>query len=288
MEKIAIFGVGITFHEYYFMLADMYEVCVIVDNDQNKWGKNFYGIECMNPIILYEYDVDKIIITSLKPTIIEEIKSQIKSMGLTCEDVILMNDIFSYLHYDKINESFTYEDNLGNKVIIEDDCYVNGLSISFLGSDNTLRIEKDVRISGVINCEFRGKKCNLNIGKGTTFGNALIQVSEGGSVCIGEDCMFADSVSIMQMAYHPIYDLSTGRRINTPKNIKIGNHVWIGRNVALLAGFHIGDGSIVGYGSISSSCFENNCIIAGNPSRVIRTGVTWGRPAVGYGEFDTI
>lgn len=85
----------------------------------------------MNPIILYEYDVDKIIITSLKPTIIEEIKSQIKSMGLTCEDVILMNDIFSYLHYDKINESFTYEDNLENKVIIEDDCYVNSLSISF-------------------------------------------------------------------------------------------------------------------------------------------------------------
>lgn len=41
MEKIAIFGVGITFQEYYFILADMYEVCVIVDNDQNKWGKTF-------------------------------------------------------------------------------------------------------------------------------------------------------------------------------------------------------------------------------------------------------
>ena len=52
-----------------------------------------------------------------------------------------------------------------------------------------------------------------------------------------------------------------------------------------MSGFSIGEGSIIGKGAISSSKFEENCIIAGNPAKVIRKNVTWGREAVGYEDY---
>lgn len=76
---------------------------------------------------------------------------------------------------------------------------------------------------------------------------------------------------------HFIFDAGTGNRINYRRKIKIDDHVWIGQNSILLSDFSIGEDSIIGAGSISSSSFPVKAVNAGNPARVVRKGVTWHR-----------
>lgn len=51
----------------------------------------------------------------------------------------------------------------------------------------------------------------------------------------------------------------------------IGDNVFIGMNSVILMGTHIGDNVIIGAGSVVSGNVPSNCVIAGNPARVIRT-----------------
>lgn len=50
----------------------------------------------------------------------------------------------------------------------------------------------------------------------------------------------------------------------------VGNDVWIGQNVTVLPGVHIGDGAIIGANSVVSKDVEPYTIAAGNPIRPIR------------------
>ena len=72
--------------------------------------------------------------------------------------------------------------------------------------------------------------------------------------------------------------MGTEHRINEPKDIVIGNHVWIGKRVQCLKGTVISDNSIVGAGSLVTKEFcESNVIVAGNVAKVIKKGVSWKR-----------
>jgi virginiamycin A acetyltransferase len=50
----------------------------------------------------------------------------------------------------------------------------------------------------------------------------------------------------------------------------VGNDVWIGQNVTVLPGVHIGDGAIIGLNSVVGSDVEPYTIVAGNPARLVR------------------
>ena len=51
---------------------------------------------------------------------------------------------------------------------------------------------------------------------------------------------------------------------------EIGNDVWIGTNVFLLAGVKIGDGAIIGAGAIVTHDVEPYAVVGGVPAKVIR------------------
>lgn len=53
----------------------------------------------------------------------------------------------------------------------------------------------------------------------------------------------------------------------------IGNDCVIGVRSIILPGVKIGDSSIVGAGSVVTKNVPDHCIVAGNPAKVIRTGV---------------
>ena len=59
-------------------------------------------------------------------------------------------------------------------------------------------------------------------------------------------------------------------RVGPPKSIEIGDNVWLGVNVVVLKGVHIGANTIIGAGSVVVSDIPANTIAAGNPCKVIK------------------
>jgi len=106
----------------------------------------------------------------------------------------------------------------------------------------------------------------------------MISAVEYSEITIGDDCMFASQNEIKTDDSHPIFDVRTGKRINMPKSIKIGNHVWLARRAVVLGGTSIGDGSVIGYNAIAKGKIPNNCIAVGTPTRVTKRDIALERP----------
>ena len=82
--------------------------------------------------------------------------------------------------------------------------------------------------------------------------------------------------------------------LNRPKDINIGDHVWLCRNVSVLKGVNIPDNCVAGLGSIITKAFDKtNSLIAGTPARIIESerykNIDWTRcPNRMFSECNTI
>jgi len=56
----------------------------------------------------------------------------------------------------------------------------------------------------------------------------------------------------------------------TERPVEIGADCWIGMGVCILPGARLGDGCVVGAGSVVTGELEPNCVAVGNPARAIR------------------
>lgn len=54
------------------------------------------------------------------------------------------------------------------------------------------------------------------------------------------------------------------------KTTTIGNDVWIGTNAILKAGINVGNGAVIGMGSVVTKDVPPYAIVAGNPAKIIR------------------
>lgn len=50
----------------------------------------------------------------------------------------------------------------------------------------------------------------------------------------------------------------------------VGDNVWIGNRAIVLPGVTIGDGAVVGAGSVVTRDVPARTVVAGNPARVVR------------------
>lgn len=55
-----------------------------------------------------------------------------------------------------------------------------------------------------------------------------------------------------------------------PKKIVIKNDVWLGSRVIVLPGVTIGEGSIIGTGTVLTKSVPPYSIVAGNPGKIVR------------------
>lgn len=65
------------------------------------------------------------------------------------------------------------------------------------------------------------------------------------------------------------HDMTRRMKLDT----RIGKNCFIGGRSIIMPGVQIGDSCIVGAGSVVTKSVPDNCIVAGNPARVLREGV---------------
>lgn len=96
---------------------------------------------------------------------------------------------------------------------------------------------------------------------------SYFQAASDAHIYIGKGTYIAGNVGIIT-ANHDINDLS---KAAPGKDVKIGENCWIGMNSTILPGVELGEHTIVGAGSVVTKSFpEGNCVIAGNPARILR------------------
>jgi maltose O-acetyltransferase len=125
----------------------------------------------------------------------------------------------------------------------------------------TARIFSSVTIMGNI---------QVAVGSNTFIGHETVITGGMARISIGSDCDISDRVSIF-CGTHEI-DVA-GPRSAGPgmgKDIVIGNGVWLGFGCMVLPGVTIGDKAIIGAGCVVSKNVPENCIVIGNPMRILR------------------
>ena len=109
---------------------------------------------------------------------------------------------------------------------------------------------------------------NVHVGKNVFFNFGCTFVDDA-DITIGDNTLFGPNVNI-NTAEHP---LSPGLRRNAlqyNKPVHIGNNVWLGAGVIVLAGVTIGDNTVVGAGSVVTKDLPANCVAVGTPAKVVR------------------
>ena len=108
--------------------------------------------------------------------------------------------------------------------------------------------------------------CGRNVWKSFAL-NGGCYIQGGNGIYIGDDTIFAPGVKIIS-ANHDQSNFDVW--LEAPP-IRIGNRCWIGANAVILPGVELGDGCIVGAGSVVSKAMPSDSLVCGNPAEVIRT-----------------
>ncbi len=172
-----------------------------------------------------------------------------------------------------------YKDKNGNSICISSQAS-DKIFFDLKRSKNCSIVIGNVSVSEKLNIKMLGAGGKIFLDDNTTIFQMNIIVNREGTVKIGKDCMISHHVELQQSDQHMIFDLYTGKRINYPKDILVGNHVWLGRECQLLGGANIGDNSICGARTVTSGKFPCNVIVAGTPGKIIRTGIIWARDLI--------
>ena len=135
---------------------------------------------------------------------------------------------------------------------------------------------KDLITGRFCRFDLDGKKSTLFIGDNCEMGDmthivALNNVKIGNNVLIASKCFISDT-------HHGIYSGKNSSSPDTHPNERpfissqtiIGNNVWIGENVVILAGASIGNGCVIGANAVITKDIPANCIVVEN-NRIVKS-----------------
>jgi acetyltransferase-like isoleucine patch superfamily enzyme len=185
-----------------------------------------------------------------------------------------------------------------NKIILR---YLYGSKISFgknlriLGDFPIFKIPKNGIIefgeNVVLNSDFKKSNTSLTtkvkfvtgingeiiIGNNCDFNGTCFVAYD--KIVVGGYCQFASSTLISGTDFHSVDPeirllQMKGSKIKHEsvhkKQITIGNNVWVGWGSIILKGVSVGDNSVIAAGSVVVRDVPSNCIVAGNPAKVVK------------------
>jgi maltose O-acetyltransferase len=135
-------------------------------------------------------------------------------------------------------------------------------------------------------CKKIFKECGkgVNIGKNARFGNGKyikigyksgigINAKVPNNLILGDNVMMGENVTIFgsNHAFDRIDIPMMKQGFKKFPPVEIGDDVWIGNNVIILAGRKIKKGSIVAAGTVLTKDFPEYSIIGGNPSKLLKS-----------------
>ncbi len=97
------------------------------------------------------------------------------------------------------------------------------------------------------------------------FANHNLTLLAGESITVGESTFFGPNVVVSSLPLE-----AGGVVANAAAPVEIGKQVWIGANAVILPGVKIGDGAIVGAGSVVIQDVPAGAMVAGKPAELRR------------------
>ena len=145
---------------------------------------------------------------------------------------------------------------------------LRGCKVEGFGDNNRVLIGDLARLTGCV-FHFEGNNNTIVIGNRCNCAGAVFWAE-------GEGNTIAKEVSFRTGDSHSLIKKGTQERLNPAKDIRIGEHVWIGSQVTVLKGSSVADHCTVGANSLVCKAHRTpNCVLAGVPAKVLREDTDW-------------
>lgn len=148
------------------------------------------------------------------------------------------------------------------------------------GTPAQIRLGSRTICRGLLTCD--GGKGEIEIGELVYIGDGVI-ISTRDRIRIGARTLIAHGVQIFDNNSHPVdarerhedyLAIIEGRprpHAIAAAPIEIGEDCWLGANSMILKGVRLGARSVVAAGSVVTSDVDEDCVVAGNPAKMVRS-----------------
>lgn len=125
-------------------------------------------------------------------------------------------------------------------------------------------VGEGVLIRAPFHCDY-GSNIRIGTGSFLNFNCVILDVVE---VSIGDRTQIGPATQIYA-ADHPRDPAVRRDGLEFGRPVRIGNDVWIGGGAILLPGVNVGDGAVIGAGSVVTRDVPAGAIVVGNPARAL-------------------
>lgn len=157
---------------------------------------------------------------------------------------------------------------VGKGVTIQDKVYIDALSKNgiTLGDGCSIGVGTIIRCSG----NFKELGIGFSMGDNSSLADNCFVGATGG-VWIGNDVIGGQNIRFHASNHnYESKDNLIRKQGITAKGIRIGDNCWIGAGTVFCDGVTIGEGCVIGANSVVTKSFPDNCVIVGNPARILK------------------